>query len=417
MSADVYRLQELIYNDEGSFLENANAMGSNTYASSNRIPFLGEAVASLVQERIDDGTTQERKNASRAGYPGLRSGTLEFSCYIPGVDGGAGVPTATWFHTLLGDGLGGKLSADDGGTITSATDGDTFVTTAVTAITPGSIIFVGVKADGRADGQPGAVSTWSAGSTQLLTALPGTPASPDVVRTGLHQYPTETNPATTKRFLWMCKTSGAVFQMLGCQLEQVTFEIPIADGGPIKATLRYQCAVWDQVAASSPASLPSGFTMPACDTAVIAGGSLFKNTVGTATRAIVQCSSLTLSLAMGLIAERGPTASQHPYTNVCGWVSNGCVPTLTYTQPFLSTEKADFDADGSSTTHKHFLFNANATGGRRFAFYIRKAYPVGNRPTVTNMNGLVHQTVSYRGTDSDVTTSELTRSAITFVQA
>ena len=229
MSADVFRLQELIVNDEGSFLENQNAFGSNTYSSSNRIPFL-DAVVTLNQERVSDGTVQERKNASRPGYLTLRSATLEITCYVPGVDGGAGAPTATWFHTLLGDGLGGKLAADDGGTISSATDGDTFVTTGVTAITPGSIIYVGVKADGRADGQPGAVSTWSAGNTQLLTTLPGTPAAADVVRTCLHQYPTETNPTVTKRFLMLHKTTGACYQLLGCQLESasLTYRSPMA---------------------------------------------------------------------------------------------------------------------------------------------------------------------------------------------
>jgi hypothetical protein len=269
MSADVYRLQELIYNDEGSFLENANSMGSNTYASTNRIPFIADtAVATLNQERITDQTAQAKKSASRPGYLGLRSGSLEFSCYIPGVAGGAGAPTATWFHDLLSDGLGGEIATDDGGTVTSATDADTFVTTGVTAISPGTIIFVGAKGDGRGDGQAALVSSWSAGSTQLLTALPGTPASPDVVHAALNQYPTEGNPTVTKRFLMLFKTTGATYQMLGCQLEQITFEIPVADGGPIKATFRYQCALWDQVAASSPASLPSGFTMPACDVAV-----------------------------------------------------------------------------------------------------------------------------------------------------
>lgn len=415
MSADVFRLQEVIVNDEASMLENANSMGSNTYSSSGRIPYT-DATVTLNQTRVADSTVQDRKNGSRAGYVTLRDGMLEITGYIPGVDGGVGAPTATWWHTLFGDGLGGKLSADDGGTISSSTDGDTFVTTGVTAITPGSIIYVGIKGDGRADGQPGAVSTWAAGATQLLTTLPGTPSAADVVRTCLHQYPTDTNPTVTKRFLVMHKTTGAVYQLLGCQLDGGSFEIPIADGGPIKFTLRWQCALWDQVAASSPASLPSGFTLPACDTAVIAGGSLYKQTVGTTTRALIQCSSLTLTLAMGLIAERGPAPSQHPYTNICGWVSTGCVPTITYTQPWLATEKADFDLDGSATVNKHFLFNATATGGRRFGFYIRDAYPVGNRPTTTNMNGLLHQTVSYMGRDSTVTTSELTRSAITFFE-
>jgi hypothetical protein len=96
---------------------------------------------------------------------------------------------------------------------------------------------------------------------------------------------------------------------------------------------------------------------------------------------------------------------------------SACVPTLTYTQPWLSTEKDDFDLDGSASVLKHFLFSANATPGRRFAFYIRTAFPVGNRPTFTNMNGLLHQTVSYQGSDIAGTSNPITRGAIVFAQA
>lgn len=411
---DLFKLQELHVSSEGSFLENAGSPGSNTYTQ--RLPF-ESATVTLSQVRADDLTVQDRKNESRPGYLGLREGAIEFSGYVPGImsDPGAAAPTANWFYTLLSDGLGGGLASDDGGTISSATDADTFVTTGVSTITAGSMVFFGAKGDGRADGQVGVIGTWSAGSTQLLNALPGTPAAADVVKTGLNFYPTDAAPTVTKRFLVLNKTSGATFQLMGCQLDTVSFDFPIENGGPIKYTLRYQAAYWDQVAASSPASLPSAATMPACDTAVIAGGSFVVQDFATTSRVTLPIRSLTLSLAMGLIAKRGPVVAQPAYTNIYGWETQGCKPSVTYIQAWSSSEKAAHDVDGSSSTHKQVIFQSNATPGRRFAFCMPRAYRSGDTPQRTEVAGLLGQTVTLMGRESSTTTSELTRSCIRFV--
>ncbi len=410
---DLFRLQELHVSSEVSFLENATAAGTNTYTQ--RLPF-ESATVTMSQVRSDDQTVQDRKNESRPGYLGLREASLEFSGYVPGImsDPGTGAPTANWFYTLLSDGLGGGLAADDGGTVTSATDGDTFVTTGVTALTPGSIIFVGSKGDARGDAQAGVVSTWAAGNTQLLNALPATPASPDAVRTGLNIYPTDAAPTVSKRFLLLNKTSGAVFQLMGCQLDSVSFEFPIENGGPIKYTLRYQAAYWEQTAASSPASLPSAATLPACDTAVIAGGSFVIQDFATTSRVSLPIRGLTLSLSMGLLAKRGPVVGQPLYTNIYGWETSGCKPTVSYVQAWSSSEKVAHDSDGSTSTHKQILFQSNATPGRRFAFYMPRAYRSGDTPQRTEVAGLLGQTVTLTGRESSTITSELTRSCIRF---
>src|SRR6266545_6189403 len=262
MTAKLFRLEELLYNTESSFLENAQSVASNTY--SGRIPFLS-ATCTLDQAREADMTVQSRKNVTRPGFLGLRTGTLEFSTYVPGLmtDPGVAAPTSNWCTDLMGNGLGGSLLSDDGGTISSATDGDTFVTTGVTAITAGSVIRVGVKADGRCDGQPGVVSTWSGGNTQLLTTLPGTPNAADAVRVCANMYPTETNPATTLRFLFGLTDTGAQFHCMGAQLESFSDEIDISGARPIKRTRRYRIAYWDR----SAVTIPSAVTLPNTDTA------------------------------------------------------------------------------------------------------------------------------------------------------
>jgi hypothetical protein len=411
--SDLFQLQELHVNDEASFLANANSIASNTY--STRLPF-ETAEIEINQSRMSDMTTQERKNASRPGYLGLRTGRLTITGYVPGAmtDPGAGAPTTHWFYEMLRDALGGGLITDDGGTLSGATDADTMVTTGVSTITPGTIVFIGAKGDGRGDGQGGAVATWSAGNLQLLNAVAGTPAAADAVRVGMNIYPTEANPTVTKRFLCLAKTTGAIWQLMGCQMDSASFEFPIESGGPIKYTFVYQAAYWDQGAAASPASLPSGVALPNCDTAVIAGGSFCVQNFGTTARTLVSARTLTLSLRMGLAPEVGPAAAQPHYTNITGWQSLGCVPTITFAQPWSSSAKTSFDADGSSTTFKQFYFQSNSQPGRRMAFYMPRAYPSGETPQRTNVGGLLLQTLSFTGAESTTTTSDLTQSAIRF---
>lgn len=410
MTATLFRLQEVLYNTEASFLENAQSPASNTYA--NRIPIIS-ATCSLEQSREDDQTVQSRKNVTRPGFVGLRTGTIELVTLVPGLttDPAASTITANWCTDLMGYGLGGSTVGDDGGTITSATDGDTFVTTGVTLITPGTVIRVGAKNDTRADGQAGVVSTWSAGSTQLLTALPATPASPDAVRVCANLYPTDTNPTQTIRMLFALTDTGAQFHCMGCQLESFTDEYDVASGRPARRTWKYRIAYWDRTAVTTPSSV----AMPNADTAPIAGGSLFVNTFGTATRAIEECGSISLSLNMGLIPQLGPRASQEPYGNITGWVSTGCIPTLTWTIPYSTQPATDFDLDGSNNTvFKHALFVTNGTAGRLQGFYLPRMFPVGAKPTYTSVNGLTYVTKTMRGTESTTTTSELTRSCIRF---
>jgi len=411
MVASLYRLHEVLYNTEAVFLENAQSPATNTYL--NRVPIIS-ATCSLEQSRENDQTVQSRKNVQRPGFVGVRTGTLEMVTLVPGLttDPLAGPIVTNWSTDLLGWGLGGSLTADDGGTVSAGTSGSSFTLTGAT-ITPGAFIRIGVKNDGRCDGQAGVVSTFAAGVTTLLTALPGTPTAVDTARTTSTIYPTEANPTQTLRFLFALTDSGAQFHCMGCQLESFSDEIDIASGRPMRRTWKYRIAYWDR----SSVSIPSAVAMPNADTAPIAGGSLFVNTFGTAVRNIEECGSLTLALEMGLIPQMGPRASQEPYGNITGWVSNGCVPTLTWTVPYTNQAAADFDLDGSDkTVFKHVMFTSNGTAGRCQGFYLPRMFPVGTKPTYTAVNGLTYVTKVMRGTESTTTTSELTRSTIRFFQ-
>lgn len=411
--AKLFQQYELLYSNEGSFKENAQSPASLTYAS--RVPCISMPSANLTQSRMSDRTVQSRKNQSRPGFAGLRGGTLSFTTLFPGLmtDPAAGALAENWCGDLLGDGLGGQLVADDGGTIGSATDADTFVTSGAT-LTAGNAICVGAKNDGRADGMMGVLSTWAGNNAQLLTALPATPNAADVVKICHALYPTEAEPTVTKRFLIGHTPTAAQWHAVGCQLQKFAIRLPVAEGDLPTIDWTYRVAYW--VPEPTGVTIPSAVAMPNTETAIVAGGQFYAQTFGTATRAVRAISSLDITVDMDLIPDVGPAASQEPYGNVRGWVRSPMTVTWAYTRDWTAAAATDWDTDGASSTREHFLFQSNCTPARRIGIYSPRLYCHGDKPTIVNQGGLTFVREEWRAEESTDTASELTRSLIRFFQ-
>jgi hypothetical protein len=408
----LYKLQELSFSYEDTFMDGAGNVTALTYVT--RIPFL-TATCTMEQPRETDQTVQNRKNVTRPGFLGLRTGTLEFTTYWPGhmTDPGGGSALGNWFSGLLAAGLGGSDGGtDDGGTVDTPTNAHQFSVTGVSDLTKGTIIRVGDKNDGHGEGQPVVIGAKSGATVTTLMDLPNAPLAADDVRCTAVRFPTETGPSSYVRFLMGFTETGAQFHAMGCQLESLRFEIDIAGGRPARVTFRYRMAWWER----GEKSIPSGTTLENTDTAVIAGGSFLVQAVGTTTRALEECGALTLNLAMGLVPQQGPTDFQQNYTNMTGWVSTGCIPSVTWSIPYSTQPATDFDSDGSSSTFKYCLFNANGTHGRTYGFFMPNMFPIGAKPTYTDRNGLLYVTKTFQGTESSDDTSDLTLSPIRFFQ-
>lgn len=411
--ASAFATQEVHFSDEGAFCENADSPGTNTY--SKRIPVLSVDSGPPDQDRQADGSLQSRQNESRPGFLGPKGGgEFGFTTHLPGYGAttASGALAETWFQQLLSDGLGGSNVAEVGAACTAGSDATYFTyATGGTAVAHGAIR-VGAKGDGRADGQfvvPGSIDAFR--NVTLLTAMAGTPTNADTMFAAQVAYPIET-VGVSKRF-WHGRTdSGAQYHFLGCHLNSLKMNFPI--GGLPTVNWGYRYAYW----ARSAIAMPTASSMEVCEVAPIAGGSVYLQTVGTATRSVISPSEINLSLDIGLAEQVGPAAGMGTYQYIHNFSRLRCIPTVSFLVPWSTTYDGSlYTADGTDTTHKHILVSLSCGNSTACGFYLPRCYPVGPVPAIENYNGMSYQRLTYRGREGAVTTSDLTRSAIRFFTA
>lgn len=397
----VFNTREVLEQDEASFCENAAAIGSLTY--DKRLPPI-DATFEVIQERLPDAALQNRQNERRPGYLGTRECkvTLTFPWYGHNT-AATGALTETVLHELVSDALGGSDLTGVGGAVGSTGPSATSLGTDHTAtLTRGSIVLVGSKGDSRADGQATVLDDQTTAG-DLLVALPAAVQAADVIYATQVQYPTE-SPSVTKRFMLGWSETGAQYHALGCQLESITLNIPIG-GGP-EIVLAYRGAYWDQGAVT----VPSATAQETSNWAPVAGGSMFLQTAGIATRATVTPAAVNLTIDMGLAQKNGP-GGVGTYQYITGWERTFARPSLEITLPWSTTYQTLFRSDGSDTTHKHILFGFSPTPGRAAGFYLPRASVEGSHPAFTDNEGLLYQSVTFQGREGTDTTNDLTRSA------
>lgn len=408
--AGIGKLIECLYSAESSLAENAESAASNTWT--NKVAINGYDL-STSQDRIRDGALVSRMNDEGLSHLGPRDAALSLTTYLPGhFTTTAGSLTPTWVHDLISDGLGGSKTNFAGTTVSSASSASSITPAVTTNLAAGEIICVGSKGDGGGDGQAAVVN--SPGSpTTLLTALPAEPADNAVIYATQTSYPDESTAHTlgTKRFMagWTSSpTAGQQYHLMGGQLATLGFSFPLATNELPTVSLGYRFAYWQRAAMTIPhtsLSRESNFAAPC------AGGSVFYQSFGTATRGTLTPASVDLTIDLGLEPIYGPGGAGI-YQQIVGWVRTGSKPTLTMVVPWDSAYETLFDTANQSYTYKHILFTSNAIDGRRVGFYMPRCMIVGNRPSQpTIINGQTYVTVQFVGVESTTTTSELTRSA------
>lgn len=405
-------VQEVAYGAESSFNENASSLSSNTW--DKRIPVIS-VTPTTEQSRETDGSIQNRANASRPGYRGLRTATFSFVTPVAGhMAATNGALTQTWQQDLLSDGLGGGNVSQVGGTVGAGASTTSLPYSGGVTVVSGAVVRVGTVGDGRGEGKCAVVNAVGSPAT-LLTALPGTPNNGDALHVAQMAYPDETVDGNTnsKRFMWGWNSttdSGAQFHVTGCQMSRLSVEYPF-DGRMPTYTFTYTGAYWGNQATTVPSSL----SLENCDAAPVSAGQLFFQTTGTTTRAILSPSSLSLDLAITLPPKIGPAAGQPTFGNINGYHRGTCIPRVTMVVPWTTTHITNFDSDGSDTTYKQILFQSNSTEKRCAGFYMPRAFPVGRRPLFTDSNGIVYMEVVYQGTEGGTSSdTALVRSAIRF---
>lgn len=411
----VWRLKSLEYASEASFAVNAENPSANAW--DQKIP-AENIILTIAQERMPDMAMRDRTDERGLSHLGVRTGTLEFDTNICGhfTDPGSGGPlTERWHMTLLGYALGGKRSSGAGSTIIAGTASTTSILYVATAAgwVAGDMLAHGSKGDARGDGQVLVVSGITAGSGKidLLTeAVASSGTTADTISKLILLYHDETASLTTTRWNAMSSDTGAQFHLMGCQLADLRWTIPLDGGGLPKWHWTYNVAYWARQATTFPSALAiqDDFSAPC------AGGSFFLANVATKTRTTKTPATLTLELEMPLAPTLGP-GGNGTYQVVTAWSRTTVSPALTVQIPWETARETAFDVANQSYTFEHGLFTANPTGGRRWAFYMPSMFYEGRRPSVPeNVNDLNYVTSKWRGREGTDTATALTRSAIRF---
>lgn len=403
----VFRTLEVQVNDEASFGEYASAPASCTYDT--RLP-VRDCKVTLEEGRFADTSYQSRQNHSQAGFRGTRRAEIELTMAFGGHSAAtSGALTATKLYNLLGDGLGGKSAAATGTTVATAGTASSWTGAASTGWAAGMIGRMGVNTDARGKGQCFALGALPGSHVfTSLTALDAAPTAvlPDVIHAMLQAYPIETL-GTSKRFCVGHAETGNQYHLMGCSLAGLT--VNIANGGDPTITLRFVAAYWDRYALT----IPSALSMSANDSAPVAGGSLFFQTVGTTTRATISAWDVTLALDLGLVENHTPGGGG-TYQTVTSHSRTKCIPTITITAPWATAYEDLWNSDGSSGVYKHILWQSSTVDGRVVGFYLPSAYVSGPRPTVSESNEQTAHVVTLTGREGPLTTNDLTRSAVRF---
>jgi len=414
--AAIFKLRQLLANTETTYGENSE---SGSPSLSVLVPALdGSITMTLTDALVPDSAAQSRLAVKAPGHPGIKEVLLEYETDWSGVpDGGAGSVAQSVFTTMLGNELGDGAGAGTAGTTISGTASTANVlgVADATTVSAGGIIRVGVKGDGRGDGQAVAIFATDAGpAPDTITLLTNCPAAPttsgDVVYACINNYHVENAALSSYRFLGLYSTATHQYLMTGMMLDGLEFTIPIGSNALPKIKWRWKGCYWRALTTS----FPDTTAIPYHDCAPVAGGSVFINDFGTATRATITPSQIDLTIDMHLSPIIGPpNTSGGSRQNVTGYVRSAFDVGVRCRIPASQAYSSWWATSGASLTYKHLLFCANPTNKRSVGFYLPRILPSGQDPTQpVAENEQNYVDVFATATESSTTATNLTRASL-----
>jgi hypothetical protein len=398
-------LGALVCADEASFGED-----STTY--DERLPVINsttEMAAALEQSKVPVPVTQQYQNDGRHEARGVYGGSFPVSLYLSGHGSTcAGAISATDLGTALGRWLGVHNTAMEGEEVTTGASATSFDTKDTSPeLAAGGIIRIGALSDDKGNGQAYAISS-TGGTTTLLNACEGTPATDDVIYAGEIVHPAEDATGatiTTERYGIL--TANQAYDCHGCWCSAIDFtgfnpgEIPQITGNI--STSRW--------GAKASESWPTATAVDSFTPAPVSAGSFFINVVGTSTLATETIRDVQFSVDLQTVPLLGPGADDARQV-VVGVRRVRCQGSLTFT---VDSEAQATDTWGdrwnaSSPDYYHWMLTLSAEDGSSVAIYSPKSKIVGVRPTQHDLNGVNAKTVTLQCLSGGTTTTDLTQS-------
>jgi hypothetical protein len=397
--------------------ESAWAENSQSTASQVVIPHNGRAdVTKLTQAMIDSARAKQYRNEVPTGIVGPMAGAeFTFQMYIVGHGTTtSGATTATDFETTMAWIIGaGVVTAASGTTIAGVSTVTSLATTSSGQFAPGGLLRVGVKNDGRADGQWSVVDTCVTTTTVVEAAFAAAPTTgtPDVVFSAYNAYTKETScDMTSKRFF--IKTADTQWCLHGCFLKSYTIS-GYAPGELPMIEVTVGVSWFEPISATFPDTTALSWTTQPVP---VAAGQIWLQVYGTTTyptSTIAAVRSCSISVTPG-VAILPTHAGVSPYQVVGG---------ATRTPDAISVSVV-LDAGGASANPTwwanwltnarwHLLAGLSTAPGAAVACYLPNLTYTGNRPTQMDGDGVNRVQVDFKaGTDTAETASELSLSAM-----
>jgi len=389
-------------------LESAFAEDVTTFATL-RLPVVGAVdTTGLKHDKQDAQRVVQRRNDGTQPILMTQGGSVKMKFWLTGHGSAtSGATSLSGMETFLGYVFGASAVSSSTGTTATGGTAAAPTTAAANGFTAGSLGRLGTLGDGRGGGQFFAVSSHSASTLNLLTAIGASPTNGDVVYSAatisVKEDPTTATTPSSIRLL--LQTANLEYECHGCVATNVTF------GGLAAAQVPYvevtfSIAWWRYSIATFPSAVATETFQPAAT----ATGIMFLNSVGTATYATrtVRDFSIDYKLGMEMLMGSGGIgtyqaivgAARTPDAITVSWVEDADAATTTPVLPGY----------GTGTTAYHLLYTCNPTAQKAVGFYFPNlcVTNVATQMSQNNVNRLKITAQAYTGT---TTTTDLTASA------
>jgi hypothetical protein len=403
MASKSSALGALLYGTESNF-------GETTTTTSVRLRPLGAVTYDLKYEGMKQEILRQRPNEGVPYVRGPMGGSISFTMHLTGLGATcAGAAPASALATLLGYAVGVTATGlATGDTMAGAGTASAPTTTGASGTTAGALVHIGAKGDTRADGQWVAVSSHSASTLNLLTAVPSTPNNGDVLYSSRMVYPSQTTGTyetiTGLRFRFL--SAQQQYLCHGCYPTAIEFNIEVGAVPTVKLT--YAVSWWELVNGT----FPDTTSVQDYAAAPVAGGSMFINAVGTATRNTIVARSVSMSVAFNNQGEPG-VGGYNEHQLVVG-ANRG--PGAVMVEMTIDSEAAGtdtygdlFDVSENSRINRHALYSMSVGDGRALGIYWPNLTQT-EKPIQMDDGGVLRKKLRFEALTGTTTTTDLTLS-------
>ena len=407
MTANSSRLQCLLWDTEAAWGDTVTSM-----AGADKITILEPIdVSGLQHPMLDPGRVTQYLQETTAGIPGPQSASFQFSVHLPGHGSTvAGAISLTALENLIGWVLGATKSAPASGTtITGGASTSIGIdTVAQGTFADGQLFRVGAKGDAGADGQWNVSATHVAADLVTRVAFAAAPANAAVVY-GAANCHTSENPSQSAitGYRFQIFTANQQYICHGCFPTAISIT-GLNPGEIPKAAITIGVS-WFEASADT---FPETTALTTNTPAPVAKGSLNLQVYGTTTRNTLSIRSFALDIQLGVAPLHGPDGN-NAYQMIVGARRLPTKITATVTVDALAAAtNATYWAAWLTNAAHHLLYGLSTDNGSAMAIYLARIFYRGNRPTQGDLDGLNRTTLVFEASTGQVTTSELTLSAL-----